>query len=94
MFSFFKKRYIYQNNKGLIFQIEGNVFDPNFKVFYQNQVLIEVSSYTSFISLRSHSYCVKILNDDFDIYETINLVEGIRNLVEAQRSGGSSSGSH
>jgi len=93
MLTLFSKKYVYQNSKGETFEIDGNLFKRNFNIYHNMNKMIEVSTYTSYFSLRSQSYLVKILDDRIDTYEAINIIEGVRNLIEASRSSGAS-GSH
>jgi len=95
LFTLFSNNFIYENNKGESYKIVGNFRARNFEIFKNNsELVITVSSTANFISMRPHSYLISIKDDNFDLYEAINLVEGIRSLVELRRSNSSSSGSN
>jgi uncharacterized protein YxjI len=86
LFSFLSRRFVYTNHKGEEFSIDGNLRGRNFQIYKGDQQVIVVSSVSEFFTFRPHSYEVKILEEDFSASEAINLVEGIRTLVELSKS--------
>jgi len=86
LFTFLSRKYIYTNNKGEEYTIDGNLRGRNFQIYKGSEQVIVVSSVSEFFTFRPHSYEVKILDDTIPTAEAINLVVGIRNLVELAKS--------
>jgi uncharacterized protein YxjI len=86
-FTFFQKRYQYHNRNNQIYMIEGNFWDRRFNVMdNRGHVVIKVSTLSSIISLRPHTFLIEIMDDTFDLWEAINIIQGVRSLVKAERN--------
>lgn len=83
--SFLAKKYEYKSKDGKAFSIKGNISDRKFTVLDNNKnVVINVASVSSIFSLRPHTFLVEIKDDNLDLWECINLVQGVRSLVKAE----------
>ncbi|ERJ11832.1 LURP-one-related family protein [Haloplasma contractile] len=89
LFTFFSRKYVYTNQQGKEYRIDGNIRGRNFNIYDGEQKVIDVSSTSNFFTMRPHNYAVTILEENFDSVEAINVVSGIRNLVEVSKSNNS-----
>jgi uncharacterized protein YxjI len=86
LFTLFTHNFVYIDAQNREYKIDGNMRGRNFTIQRDGDVLLKVDSKSPFFTFRPHSYMVTILDENFNQYEAISLVEGIRTLVEMAKS--------
>lgn len=84
--SFLSRRFTYTNTYGEEYAIDGNLRARNFRMTKNGELAISVSSTSDFFTMHPHSYAVQIYDDSIATSEAMNIVEGIRTLVEEDQS--------
>lgn len=84
-FTFFGKKYEYQNNEGRLYTITGNIWDRKFQVTDSNGLeVIKVTTVSGIISLRPHTFSIEVDENQMDIWEAINMIQGVRVLLKRE----------
>jgi len=85
-FTFLKKKYLYIRNDGGTYEITGNITDRKFDVLRSGVPIIQVRTFSSFLSLRPHTFALEFLEPDLDKWEGIAVVQGVRMMVKDENS--------